>query len=55
MQDPAFVNFTMQANTLFYANMYVGSHLQRMKMLLDTCSSVTNSYFDKAYSGCWLR
>ena len=38
--EPAFLNYTMQVNQLFFANVYVGTQGQRMKMLLDTCSSV---------------
>jgi hypothetical protein len=39
--EPAFLNYTMQVNQLFFANVYVGAQGQRMKMLLDTCSSVS--------------
>jgi hypothetical protein len=50
--DPAFLNYTMKINQLYFANVYVGTQGQRMKMLLDTCSSVSMKpiYSLKKYS-----
>ena len=38
--DP-YLSFMMNANTLYYTNAYVGANGQKMKLLLDTTSSVT--------------
>ena len=54
MSDQAFLKFQMNANSLYYAYMYFGSYKERMKLLLDTCSSVI-IVANNLFSGSWWQ